>query len=348
MASTRLPLQRPARFRSLARDRYIVSPSFDWLFFIGSPLLAVGAIFASLRFVPAEQVEVAVLSYLAVGHHVPTFLRAYSDPDELAEHRWRLTAVPIAVVLVMVLLFVFESRLLSLVFIWDQYHFIRQHYGFMRIYDARNGSLAEDGGRLDQSLCFALFLAIIAHSDFYSFVYTEGLYELGVLLPAWLGPTLRDATLWGAGGVAAFWLWDLSVRARRGQSVALLKLAILASTYGVWAYSYSVLSAPLLSYSISACFHCVQYDALAWWYSHRKAETMPDKPGSAVFRYLHTRNRIWLYATCIFAYGFLSHRGGELVPALVFFVNRTTGLLHYYFDSFIWRVRKSEFRRHLT
>jgi hypothetical protein len=337
-----------SRFRSLARDRYIVSPGFDWLFFIGSPLLAVAAIFAALRFVPAERVEVVVLSYLAVGHHVPTFLRAYSDPDELAEHRWRLTVVPIAVVYVMVLLFAFESRLLSLVFIWDQYHFVRQHYGFMRLYDAKNGNLAADVGRFDQPLCFALFLAIIAHSDFYAFLYTEGLYELGVLLPMWLGPVLREATLWGAGGVATFWLADLARQAARGQPIALPKLAILASTYAVWAWSYSVLSAPLLSYSISACFHCVQYDALAWWYNHRKADTLGERPGSAVFRYLHTRNHIWLYAACIFAYGFLSRWGGESLPALVFFVNRTTGLLHYYFDSFIWRVRKAEFRRHLA
>jgi hypothetical protein len=46
-------------------------------------------------------------------------------------------------------------------------------------------------------------------------------------------------------------------------------------------------------------------------------------------------------------YGLLSQVGGLVVPGAVFVLNRTTGMLHYYFDSFIWRVRREEFRKHL-
>ena len=43
-----------------------------------------------------------------------------------------------------------DAILLGLLFIWDQYHFVRQHYGFMRIYDAKNKTLAT--GSLDTTV----------------------------------------------------------------------------------------------------------------------------------------------------------------------------------------------------
>lgn len=333
---------RPRLRDSLRSDRFIVSPAFDGLFFIGSPLVAIAAVLGAVQFVGAPTVEAYVLTYMALGHHVPTFLRAYGDPDEFAANRFRLIAIPLLVVPLMGLLYVFDSRLLMLVFVWDQYHFVRQHYGFMRIYDAKNKSISPSRFNVDLWLCMAWFVAIIAYSDFYSYVYAGHLLDLGLLVPAGTGNWLRTGSLAVAGGLTLLFVVDHLRGWTEGRNVALLKMGILGSTYGVWYYAYVMLSDPLLSYAISSTFHCLQYDALTWHYNRRKAMRMQATPRNAVFRYLHSSRAVLLYVLAIASYGLVSQVGGGLAPGLVFLLNRTTGVLHYYYDSFIWQVKRTQ------
>jgi hypothetical protein len=336
----------PARSGALARERFIVSPRFDLFFFVGSPLLAIAAILSAREVFSPISVEGAVLTYLAVGHHVPTFLRAYGDPDEYRRNRFRLLVIPATVLPLIALLFLLDSRLLGMIFVWDQYHFVRQHYGFMRIYDVKNKSLAPSGRfNLDQLLCFSWFIAIIAWSDFYSFVYTGYFYDLGVVFPAWLGPAIKQGSLAVALAVAFAYAVHLFRRISTGQPVSWLKLAITATTYGTWYFAYVTLAHPMLSYAISSAFHCLQYDALAWHYNRTKANSLEPNRGNALFRTVHSK--IWLFVAAVGGYGLFSQLGGMVVPGAVFVLNRTTGILHYYFDSFIWRVRREEFRKHL-
>jgi hypothetical protein len=337
--------RRAGAFDSLARDKYIVSPAFDWFFFIGSPLIAVALVQLSTRFFSEAAVGGAILTYMALGHHVPTFLRAYADPDEFSRNRFRLTVVPLLVVTMVAVLAVFNSKLLAFVFVWDQYHFVRQHYGFMRIYDAKNGSTKTEGPNLDLWLCFSLFVYIIARGDFYSYVYANTLFEAGLTPPAWLGPLLLNVSFAVAATVFLMLAFGFARRIRAGEPVSMLKIAVTLTTYGVWYYAYVMFSNPFLSYGISSLFHCLQYDALAWHYNRRKAVTMEAVPRTRLFRYVHASRHLWAYLGAILAYGLFSSFVGGLAPLIVFVINRTTGVLHYYYDSFIWQVRRAEFRK---
>lgn len=331
----------------LSRDEYIVSPLFDWIFLIGSPLIAIAVVLGAVQLLPKAQVEAYVLTYMALGHHVPTFLRAYGDPSEYDTNRFKLITIPAVVVPILFLIYLIDSRLFMLIFIWDQYHFVRQHYGFMRLYDAKVGNIPTGRYNLDQLLSFSGFICIIAYSDFYSYVYTGTFYDLGLVLPPWIGTVLRQGSLSVTAILGILYVLDIQRRWAQGERITVLKLAIFANTYGVWYYAYVVLSDPLLSYSISSFFHCLQYDAFAWYYNQKKARTLDRTKGNLIFRYLHG-SRMWpLYVLVIFGYGFLSGTAGGVAPGLIYFVNRTTGVLHYYFDSFIWRVRRAEFRKHL-
>jgi hypothetical protein len=338
-------LRRTSAFDSLARDKYIVSPAFDWTFFIGSPLLAVAVVHVATRFFSEGAIGGAILTYMALGHHVPTFLRAYADPDEFARNRFRLTAVPLLVVTVVAILAAFNSHLLALVFIWDQYHFVRQHYGFMRIYDAKNGSTTSAGPNLDLWLCFSLFVYIVAKGDFYSYVYSSELFAAGVAPPLWLGPLLLNLSFAIAVAVLVLFGIEVARRVREGEPVSMLKIAVTLTTYGVWYYAYVVFSNPFLSYGISSLFHCLQYDALAWHYNRRKASSLAPGGRGRFFRFVHGGRHLWAYVGAILAYGAFSSVVGGLAPLFVFIVNRTTGVLHYYYDSFIWQVRRAEFRK---
>jgi len=329
-------------------DRYMVSARFDSFFIIGSPLLAVAVVLGAASLFPPRSVEAYVLSFMAVGHHVPTFLRAYADPSEFAANRFRLTAAPIFLIALLLVLNAIDSRLIALTFVIDQFHFVRQHYGFMRVYDVKAGVAATQSRfNLDQWLSFTWFIWIIAESDLYNYIYAGRFFDAGVMFPTWLGPLMRDGSLALALGVSLLYLFDLRARFTRGEPIAVLKLLLFVTTYGVWYYAYVVLSDFILSYAISSFFHCLQYDAFAWSYNHSKAKKLQASRGSAIFRTVHASNRLWMYVGSIFAYGFLSHIFVTSAPAAILLVNRMTGLLHYYYDSFIWRVRKQEFSRYL-
>lgn len=330
---------------AVSSDRFIVSPLYDTLFFIASPLLGIAVVLTAARFLPAVTVESGVLIYFAIGHHVPTFLRAYGDPDEFTANRFRLLWIPALVLPLIGAIVLLDSRLLGLLFIWDQYHFVRQHYGFMRIYDAKNQSLAVGRVNLDQLLCFSWFLAIITHSDLYSFIYTSAFLDLGIAFPGWIGTLLRDATLAAAIAVGLAYAVKLLRRYSSGEPVSVLKLAITGTTYGVWTWAYVIFPHPALSYPISSFFHCLQYDALAWHYNNVKAQRLDPRAGNALFRYISASRHLWLYLGAIGSYGLFSHFGTLIAPTAIVIANRTTAVLHYYFDSFIWRVRRPEFRK---
>jgi hypothetical protein len=328
-------------------DCYVVSARFDFVFIIGSPLIAVAVVLGVASLLPPRTVEAYVLSFMAVGHHVPTFLRAYADPSEFAANRFRLIAAPLLLVALLLVLNAIDSRLIALTFVIDQFHFVRQNYGFMRIYDVKAGAAPKVRFNFDQWLSFSWFIWIIAESDLYSYIYAGSFFDAGMMFPAWFGVWARNGSLSVALLVSLLYLVELRSRRSRGEPIAVLKLALFATTYGVWYYSYVVLSDFILSYAISSFFHCLQYDAFAWHYNRKKAQTLPATKQNAFFRTVHAPNRLWMYVGSIFAYGFLSHILVTGAPAAVLLVNRMTGLLHYYYDSFIWRVRRQDFNRHL-
>jgi hypothetical protein len=343
-----IPAPRSAIRSFLAREKYIVSPLFDWVFFIGSPLFSVGAVHGAMRFFSEASIAGFIMTFMAVGHHVPTFLRAYADPDEFQRHKVKLTFVPPLVLVVMGFLVFTGSPLLPMIFIWDQYHFVRQHYGFMRIYDAKNGSIKQTGPNLDLWLCFSLFIFVLARSDLYAYVYGGSLFELGLPPPSWLGPLLYQVAAAVAIAVVSFFAIDLVRRIRDGEKVSGLKVVVTITTYSVWYYAYVVFDNFYLSYGISSLFHCMQYDAIAWHYNKSKAASMEATPGNALFRFMHQGRHLWAYVLAILSYGGVSLVLGGMAPAFVLMLNRTTGVLHYYYDAFIWKVRRVDVRRHLV
>jgi hypothetical protein len=330
--------------RIALRDQYIASPAFDWIFILGSPLLAVAAVLWAARFLPAGQVEYYVLGYMAIGHHVPTFLRAYGDPDEFARNRFQFIMIPLCVAPLVLALAFYDARLLTLIFIWDQYHFMRQHYGFMRIYNVKAGVSSEVDASLDQWLCFSFFICILAHSGFYGYMYADSFYNLGIEFPNWLVLGIEKGSLAVSIGVGILYLVRIQMRVAQGLPVAWLKLVLFGTSFAVWYYAYVVLSDGLLSYAISSLFHCMQYDAFAWFYNRKKARSLTPTRGNALFRFAHEARYLWLYVGLILSYGLFSTYGREVSLVTILALNTTTGLLHYYFDSFIWRVRRSEFR----
>ncbi len=119
---------------------------------IAAPLLVLAIALIAFRTLPAASAtSLIIVSHvvLTVAHHLPTFIRIYGDvgavqalplelparPGDSADHSRPAVLGYINYRGLPVEYFLYLYIMLAL---WDPWHFLRQHYGFMRIYDRGN------------------------------------------------------------------------------------------------------------------------------------------------------------------------------------------------------------------
>jgi hypothetical protein len=360
------------------RQHWVLDAVQDPLFIIAAPLLSLGVALWLVNAYGIERGGALVITahvVLTVAHHMPTFIRIYGDRELFARYRWSFLlgpAVPLAFALGLSIYLgarrlpiEFLLSLYLLLALWDPWHFLRQHFGFMRIYDRGNAAPPRLASAMDWWICVAWFAFAMAASADWLPGLLEDLYRSAGLplllwLPAGLLPAL--ATLFGALAAAMTlvyagylaWCW------RRGYFVSAAKLALLVCTFGVMLLTYTPNAwiqalAPGWSFALGfatvGIVHMTQYLAIVWRYDRRLAQQQRARPG--VFTWLHGRRSAvgvlavaLLYTAFCLAYGdvLTTRPESRWLLALVLSVGFTSTLMHYYFDGFIWKVRHRENR----
>ena len=332
---------------------WILGPVLDSLLFIGAPL-AVMAVFLPLRGVfSSREIAILLLAFFTFGHHFPGFLRAYGDRDLFARFKWRFLLAP---PLIFGTALWFDSRqlhgLLILTALWDIWHVLMQHYGFMRIYDSKAGSVTALGSWLDWALSISWYLALIAVSPHYSYSLLSRIYETGLPL---LSSGTIDALRFGLTGVASLlavaWVgWHLN-RWRQGKPVSWRKLALLGIFLGATWYLYVGLDDFLVGFTVWSAFHCIQYYGIVWVYNRNRVVKQGAVTAFIRFLFRPGLPLIALYAALIFAYGginyFTSSVSDQFLQRLLIAFIVTSNALHYYYDGFIWKMRDRRTRADL-
>ena len=158
-------------------QNWVLDPVQDFLFIIAAPLIALGlAIFAMQYYGAARGATMVIMAHvvLTVAHHMPTFIRIYGDLDLLQRFKWNFLLGPVVPIVFSagVLAYInyhnypVEYFLYLYIFLalWDPWHFLRQHFGFMRIYDRNNKAPVALASNMDWAICGLWFLHIMAAS----------------------------------------------------------------------------------------------------------------------------------------------------------------------------------------
>jgi hypothetical protein len=362
----------------LIRQHWVLDAVQDPLFIIAAPLLSLGVALWLVNAYGIERGGALVITahvVLTVAHHLPTFIRIYGDRELFARYRWSFVlgpVVPLAFALGLTaylganrLPIEYLLSLYLLLAVWDPWHFLRQHFGFMRIYDRGNAAPVRLAASMDWWISVAWFAFAMAASAQWLPALLEDLYRsAGIPLVLWVSPRLLNglATLFGAAAAATtlvyagYLLWCR----HRGFFVSPAKLALLACTFGVMMLTYTPNAwmqalAPgwtfALGFATVGIVHMTQYLAIVWRYDRRLAEQQRARPG--LFAWLHGRRTAAgalvvavLYTGFCLAYGdvLTTRPGNRWLLALVLSVGFTSTLMHYYFDGFIWKVRHRENR----
>lgn len=370
----------PARAcESGVRQNWVLDPLQDAAFVILAPLLVLLLAIAAFRAIGAAAATTLILGthiVMTVAHHLPTFIRIYGDAELFARRRWTFLLAPILPFVISmaagVYLIVHGLPIENLLYVfllavlWDPWHFLMQHYGFMRIYDRHNQAPRKLSGRMDLALCAICFAAIMLASGDWLSGLLDDLYRsagLPVVLAIPIGalPLIQVfAQILALSALAAYGVYLLWCR-RRGYFISPAKLALFVTSFGVMTLAYTpnqwiAQAAPGWSFKVGfaavGIVHMTQYLAIVWRYN-RGLAARPGCARSGWFSRLHARGG-WIiasvYVLVCLSYGEMlsSHWDSRWLMTLLISAGLTSTLMHYYFDGFIWKLRHKSTRENLA
>lgn len=287
---------------------WIINRRMDLTWFIGGALAGYGLFFihAGLGW---DMVGIWFLWVVLLDspHFFGTISRTYFDKQEFQQRKRLLTwsllwflAGPIAILLsyglheLGVVAYDLPWFFFLLLFgLWAYWHVVRQHYGFLRLYQKKNGDSELFDYRLDSALLYTglllPFLAFITR-------HPEARTQLGLTaeVPAYpalpavgrfaapFDPAYLGALAWEhwvlafttavVGTLAIVFLLRQAMKVRLGEQVNMPKVLFLLAVVPLHVYvclSPAVLTASLLAFAaFVTIFHDIQYHALIWFH-HR-------------------------------------------------------------------------------
>ena len=334
------------------RSFWILDSWRDLILYVGTPLLLVPMFALAQARWSAQDIYVFVAAFGATGHHLPGMIRAYGDRALFERFRWRFILAPIVLLAVCISFTWWDLKgIILVVFFWGVWHGMMQTYGFCRIYDAKMGSFAALTRRLDFATCGLWFAAAVLLSpqrmaDTLETYYASG----GPFIPPVL---LRDAQqIMLAAAIAASilflanfcWMWVI------GKCPNPVKLALLTTSIAFWWYCNNGVANILAGIALFEVFHDVQYLSLVWIYNRNRVEKDSSIGGFMRFVFRRSGSLVGLYIGLVFAYGSLGYFKETEIETIKRFLTgvvAASGLLHFYYDGFIWKVRERTTREHL-
>lgn len=356
MASFAPPPLLQRRSESLAaglarRDRAIASPLADALFFWGAPLLAFALMLAlgeaATRMAPAAgdaltRATLAAVSIVTYAHLIAVAPRAYLNREVFARHRTRLTVVPVLLVAAMLLSPAALVAGFVLAVFWDVHHSAMQTFGLGRIYDMKAGNDPQALRRVDLWLNSALYIGPIA-AGASMIVHLRSLDEFSrvglaavTTVPAWASaeaPVIRSIAILAWLGVVGGAMLAYARAARGGYRLSPHKQALLLATASVSILAWG-LAPPLLAFMTINLFHAVQYFALVWLKEGGRMRAAAPRLG---------RLALPGFVLACLAFGtlyWIVHERGTAAAGAWLAPFVACSLLHFWYDAFVWSVRK--------
>jgi Tfp pilus assembly protein PilF len=337
------------------RNLWILNSWRDLILYVGTPLLLIPLFAVAQARWSAQEIYVFVAAFGALGHHLPGMIRAYGDRALFERFRWRFVLAPIFLIVVCVGFYFWDIKdnpVVLIVFLWGVWHGMMQTYGFGRIYDAKMGSFAAITRQLDLALCAIWFAAGVILSPARMTDTLEGLYGCGLpfISPAGVH-VLQQTLLFAAVAVSILWAGNYLRMWIAGTRQNPVKMALFITSVAFWWYCNNGVTNILAGIALFEVFHDTQYLSIVWIYNRNRVEKDSSIGGFMRFVFRRSGSLMGLYIGLVFAYGAIgylnSYIGVDTITRVLTGVVAASGLLHFYYDGFIWKVREKSTRQSL-
>jgi hypothetical protein len=338
----------------VTRSPYIVGRTYDWLFFLGAPMLAL-----SLGILVSGSASLTADTWLLGGeddtligffigtvihaHLVAVFFRSHANPSIRKLYPIRFFIVPVILWLGIVVSPWVAAASTVVATFWDVWHSGAQTFGFARIYERNNGTPPELGRKLDFWLQQILYAGpILAGATLMDHVASFDSFErvgdvFFTAVPAHVEGNARYLT-YGVLAVGTILVlayvvtyWQL---AKRGDwKPPWLKLWLVGSTGFVSIYTWGFNSWGQ-AFLIMNLFHGVQYLALVW--------AMEGKRIAGLMRLgRHPYVALAIVLGSTLAYG-LGVQALDTDLTTLWAITMVVSLMHFWYDAFVWSVRRAQ------
>jgi Tfp pilus assembly protein PilF len=343
------------------RSLWILDPWKDLALFVLSPLWIIPFLWVTKAHFDLNGFGAVFLAVGGVGHHLPGFIRAYTDPVMFRRFRMRFILAPVFFLAVCATFAALHLQSLTLVLtLWGIWHGAMQVNGFLRIYDAKAGSFASSTSWLDWAMCIAWFGGGLLYSARLIVVLSYYFRAGGPVVPPTGFLVFRQAWVVVIAAVTAAFLVNAWKEARAGRAPNPVKLLMMVSSFGVWWFAMVHVNSLLLAVLIFEIVHDVQYNTLVWVYNERRVSQRMTASWAEKYLFQPGVLKLLLYAGLVLAYGSIGVALDYVeiqVPSILQIEATTvrfwtslfivTTFLHFYFDGFIWQVRENNFQRGL-
>ena len=335
------------------RSPYIVSPVYDWVFFLGLPLAAFLIGFAiSGSWLTTEKFKFFGTwfspAYLFSGilihaHIVIVFFRSHGNASIFKLYPNRFIVVPLLLYLTMMSSLWVLISVAVLTTFWDVYHSGLQTFGFGRIYDSRAGNDPYMGRRLDLWMNHLLYAGpivagatMMAHfEDFNEFEEVESVFFTSI--PVFMETNQRyfTWTILGAGVLfIAYYVLSYVRFQRQGYVVSFPKVVLLATT-GLCSILTWGINTFGEAFFIMNFFHAVQYFGIVWWSEKKNMRSL--------FRLTDVSWGLPLTAIIFVGTAFLYGAAVQFVHLRWWWaLTHVCSIMHFWYDGFIWSVRRKQ------
>lgn len=335
------------------KSSFIVGPIYDLVFFLLPPILAsVVGYYITDSVVDTETFDFYGYKVTPAGlflgvfihaHLVAVVFRSHANKTVLKRFPIRFLAVPILLYIGLVSsiwCLVIASVLATF---WDVYHSGAQTFGFARIYDAKQGNDRDAGRRLDWWLNQILYagpiiggMTMMAHFDSFDEFEAVGpifFTEIPAFMASWQS-YFTWAIVLGSAAYLVYYIKSYVRLARQGHKISKQKVFLLTTTNActIWAWGFNPWGQ---AFFIVNVFHALQYFGLVWWSEKNTIMQTFGVEGNRFGKPIALL--MFVSLTCV--YGLFVESADTSVTTL-WAITLTVSLMHFYYDGFIWSVRK--------
>jgi Tfp pilus assembly protein PilF len=356
----------PPKAAALPAPTFISGRLSDNFWIILSPVIALLVMLAVWKWSGLSDMTVYSILFglIVTGHHMPGWIRAFGEPAVYERHKARLWVSLLAVPGLVITSAVFGLGVVGLTIAaaFDLWHVAMQQHGFGRIYAAKAGDRARKSARLDMACVLTWYLTVVAWSDPWMEGIARpfrqaGLPVFDLVTPAgWLrvkqGLLAASLVLLGLYVANAIRIWrEERISTRNKHLLHFFAFAVL-----IWSYQFP---SWYRAQSVQNLFHASQYFFMVWVYGNLSIRRDATRPGRIYRSLFQTRRGTLFFGFLVALYGvgayYLFAAGYRLIGGdadrtmqIIGSIAITSLLLHFYVDSFIWKVRSKEVRTALA
>ena len=353
----------------MIRTGYILNRRDDQIWFLALPLVALAAALGSQAWLPYVALA-SVNLWITVPHHFATWARTYGISEDWRRFKERLIVGPLVIfAAILTGLQVAPISLLLIIVLWDSQHSIMQQHGFGRIYDFKADSGSPRTPRFDLALHWILYSNMFLNAPLFVTMWLRELYRLNLLVSIETVRIVQTISWTVTALYLLIYLLHVARGLKQGYPINPMKYLFIVASYFLW-YAAAWNTASILVFGIAhRLMHGLQYHVMVVSYMKRKSRNQPT--GSFwLLRQLRRGNvTVYIMAALVYAIFFQLLTLGPLDEfgfGLLVFVDQyqaipehgisamphwlgyhmfaeaalsSVAVIHYYFDSFIWKVR---------